>query len=87
MRDSLLPMMWKPEPELSSPSREQVQEPILRRLRGNFPNTLLKMVETYTKRTDVEWEQLKAILIKEWTSAYEDAVSWDIELLLLNRSL
>ncbi len=65
--------------ELASPPREKTQEPILRRIRGIFPLTLLNMVDMYTKWTDAEWEQLRAILNKEWTSAYEEAVSWGID--------
>ncbi len=73
MNTSLLPMMW-----------EQVQEPILRRLRGNFPSNLLRMVETYNQWADAEWEQLKAILYKECASAYEEAVVGDINSQSLN---
>ncbi|MCP3887961.1 MAG: hypothetical protein GY702_03680, partial [Desulfobulbaceae bacterium] len=59
--------------------KEPVPEPLLRKLKGVFPVNVLQMVRTYHQWADIEWEEMEATLLKEWTSAYEEAVSREID--------
>ncbi|MCP3889320.1 MAG: hypothetical protein GY702_10675, partial [Desulfobulbaceae bacterium] len=64
---------------LSSSTKEPVPEPLLRKLKGVFPVNVLQMVRTYHQWADIEWEEMEATLLKEWTPAYEEAVSREID--------
>ncbi|MCP3955143.1 MAG: hypothetical protein GY697_23425, partial [Desulfobacterales bacterium] len=64
---------------LSLSPKDPVPEPLLRKLKVFFPVNLLQMVETYHQWAEIEWEDLEATLLKEWTSAYEEAVSRGID--------
>ncbi|MCP3856917.1 MAG: hypothetical protein GY698_19650, partial [Actinomycetia bacterium] len=64
---------------LSSSPKEPDPEPFLLTVRGVFPVHVLTMVDNNHPWADPEWEGMEAALLKEWTSAYEDAASRDID--------